>query len=75
MSFIICLNFEAYEKLDVNAAENLIDIDEESFPDEILREYVKEKFDTDNDGKLSSSEISNATKIQIYSKLYKMLLN
>ncbi len=68
MSFIICLNFEAYEKLDVNAAENLIDIDEESFPDEILREYVKEEFDTDNDGKLSSSEISNATKIQIYSK-------
>jgi len=45
-----------------------IAIDESNFPDENFRAYVLEKCDTDSDGLLSDSEISNVTEIRVYGK-------
>jgi len=43
----------------IEAKENIsIEINEENFPDEIFREYVKENFDTDGNGALSAEEIN-----------------
>ncbi|MBP5461026.1 MAG: hypothetical protein J6Y20_02755 [Lachnospiraceae bacterium] len=35
------------------------------FPDEIFRDYVSENFDTENDGKLSASELSAVNQIRV----------
>jgi len=40
-------------------------INEENFPDEIFRNYVKENFDTDGNGILSAEEISKITDINV----------
>ena len=42
-----------------------VPIDEEHFPDENFRSYVKDNFDTDNDGVLNSDEIKNATVLSL----------
>ena len=36
-----------------------------NFPDEIFRQYVKDNFDTNKDGKLDSKEIANAKYINL----------
>lgn len=51
------------EEADPNANE--IAINEKNFPDRVFREYVK-SFDTDNNGRFSSKEISNVISISIY---------
>jgi len=43
----------------------VIEINEENFPDEIFRNYAKEKFDTDGNGILSAKEISIITVIDV----------
>jgi len=43
-------------------------IDETNFPDEAFRAYVRETFDTDNDGKLNAEEITAAQRIDINNK-------
>lgn len=45
--------------------EDEIVIDEDHFPDEIFREYVKENCDTDGNGGLSQDEIETVTSIGI----------
>lgn len=40
-------------------------IDSDTFPDSDFRDYVKEKIDTDQDGKLSEAEINAVTKISL----------
>ena len=42
-----------------------VKIDSAHFPDKVFREYVKEKFDTDKNGTLSSGEIKTVTVIEI----------
>ncbi len=42
-----------------------VQITEDNFPDEIFRNYVSKNFDSDNDGYLSSEEISKATKVDL----------
>ena len=42
-----------------------VKIDSAHFPDKVFREYVKEKFDTDKNGTLSSGEIKAAATIEI----------
>ena len=43
-----------------------ISINQEHFPDEVFRRYVRKHFDRDKDGKLSISEISDTTEIEIH---------
>ncbi len=43
-----------------------IEIDEIHFPGEVLRKYVREQFDTDNDGSLSINERDVATEIRYF---------
>ena len=42
-----------------------VEIDETNFPDEKFREYVKTKFDKDNDDILSADEIAKAKEISV----------
>ena len=42
-----------------------VEIDETNFPDEKFREYVKTKFDKDNDDILSADEIAEAKEISV----------
>ena len=42
-----------------------VEIDETNFPDEKFREYVKTKFDEDNDDILSADEIAEAKEISV----------
>lgn len=48
------------------AADTGVKIDETNFPGERFRKDVSDKYDTDHDGILSDSEISNALKITFY---------
>ena len=43
-----------------------ISIDDNNFPDEDFREYVKEAFDSDGDGKLSKEEAEAVTSISVF---------
>ena len=45
-----------------------VEIDETNFPDEKFREYVKTKFDKDNDDILSADEIAEAKEISVEGK-------
>ena len=45
-----------------------VEINEETFPDEAFRNYVKEKIDTDNDGTLSDPEINKTYEIDFQNK-------
>ncbi len=42
-----------------------VEISEENFPDAIFRQYIADSFDTDQDGVLSSVEISNITNVSL----------
>ena len=42
-----------------------VKINEKNFPDSVFRDYVKENFDKNKDGKLSSSEVKNATSVNV----------
>lgn len=48
------------------AASSTVTIDSSNFPDTTLRSYILENFDTDGDGKLSTTEIENATSLDFY---------
>ena len=48
------------------SAASSVAINEKNFPDKVFRAYVKEKFDSNKDNKLSSKEISNAQEIVIW---------
>ena len=43
-------------------------IDETNFPDEVFRQYVSDKFDTNNDRVLSEDEINAVTRIDVWNK-------
>ena len=43
-------------------------IDGNNFPDDMFRQYISEKLDTDNDGELSDSEIAIIDKIEVSGK-------
>ena len=45
-----------------------IPIDEDHFPDKIFRDYVKKEFDEDSSNSLSSDEIADVTRINVYDK-------
>lgn len=45
-----------------------IAIDEEHFPDEVFREYLKDNFDKDGDGNFSQGEIDSVTSIDVNGK-------
>ena len=45
--------------------EDIIEINEELFPDEVLRNYIVDNYDYDNDGFLNETEISEATFMNI----------
>ena len=49
----------------VSAASDVA-INEKNFPDKVFRKYVKEKFDTNKDNKLSSKEIAKAEEVVIW---------
>lgn len=59
---------EAIEEIRGEEGEALEDIsvNQEHFPDELFRRYVRKYFDRDKDGKLSISEISDTTDIEIH---------
>ena len=44
---------------------NIVDIDEEHFPDDTFRGYIGAQFDTDGDNALSTDEIAEATYISV----------
>ena len=46
-------------------ADTTVAINEANFPDPVFREYISSNFDTVKDGVLSSSEIANATSIDL----------
>jgi Leucine-rich repeat (LRR) protein len=48
--------------------EEMVDINEETFPDANFRAYVKDEIDIDGDGQLSKSEIEECTEIEVKSK-------
>ena len=54
--------FVPYIPLTVNAASN-VSINSTNFPDANFRQYVKDKFDKDENSKLSTDEIKAVTKI------------
>ena len=47
------------------AAEGDVEINEANFPDSTFRTYVKNSFDTDNDGMLSAAELAAVTTILV----------
>ena len=49
----------------VSAASDVA-INEKNFPDKVFRKYVKEKFDSNKDNKLSSKEIAKAEEVVIW---------
>lgn len=49
----------------VELYEHVVTLDEINFPDSIFRNYISSKYDLDNDGQLSSSELNSATAIQV----------
>lgn len=60
------LLFSPYAKLStVYGAVTPVTINETNFPDAVFREYVKDNFDTDNNGELSVSEMENVTRIDV----------
>ena len=62
---LLLLSFGYGSSLDVNAEDEGVKIDENSFPDYRFRSYVSSDFDTDKDGYLSDSEISAVTSIRV----------
>jgi len=46
-------------------AADSVSIDETHFPDDVFRDYVSEKFDTDGDGTLSADEISRINYVNL----------
>ena len=75
---LICDNNKILE-LDVSGCPNLNNlswdakkIDEENFPDENFREYLKD-FDEDGDGYFKRNEMDNVTSIDVSSKNIKNL--
>lgn len=54
--------------ISVSAAGEEVEINSTNFPDAIFRQYVSDECDTNGDGKLSSSEISNVTNIGVDSR-------
>ena len=54
----------SYRQANTSAGE--VQIDSKNFPDAILREYVEDNFDDDNDSVLSVQELSEATRIRIF---------
>lgn len=60
------LLFSPYAKLNtVYGANTPVAIDETNFPDAVFREYVKDNFDTDDNGELSVSEMESVTRIEV----------
>ena len=60
------LLFSPYAKLStVYGAGTPVTINETNFPDAVFREYVKDNFDTDNNGELSVSEMENVTRVDV----------
>ena len=55
-------------KLTVLDDSDLINIDEANFPDEIFREYIREKFDEDGNNRLDPEEIASVKSITIKDK-------
>lgn len=55
------------------ANDDDIAIDEEYFPDAVFREYVRENFDADGDGKLSADECLGVNTIDVSQKDIKSL--
>ncbi len=45
--------------------EQLVAIDENSFPDEVFRQYISDRFDKDTDGVLNEMELRNVADIYI----------
>lgn len=58
-----CMSFNAY------AADDIA-IDETNFPDETLRSYISENYDTDKNGALSAEEIENAEELLFEDSVY-----
>lgn len=50
---------------EASAASGSVSINETNFPDPTFRAHVQWKFDTNDDWKLSDSELQNATEIQV----------
>lgn len=61
LAVLIC---DVYVKANINpdVTNRDVDIDSTNFPDPVFREYVS-RFDRNEDGKLSSTEVSNVTDI------------
>ena len=49
-----------------NEEQKGVAIDEKNFPDETFRSYVKENFDSDDDGYLSDEEINHVDSLNLY---------
>ena len=47
------------------AADSIVKIDKNNFPDSVFRKYIKSEFDQDSNGYLSSYEISDADLIDV----------
>ena len=60
----VLIEAEVDEQHLVAAAAN-IPIDKDHFPDDIFRDYIKNKFDLDEDGYLSNEEISGIDRINV----------
>lgn len=58
-----CMSFSVY------AADDIA-IDEANFPDETLRGYISENFDTDQSGSLSEEEIENAAELSLTDPIF-----
>ncbi len=58
-----CLLF--FMSLNASAAGNTVDINTQTFPDTVFREYVSSHFDRNSDGKLSAEEIANVKTIEV----------
>ena len=58
-----CMSFMLLPAV-VLAAEEVV-INETNFPDAIFRSYVSDKFDTDANGTLSTSEINSAISVNV----------
>lgn len=53
-------------KSELTLTEDVIAINEDSFPDEIFREYVEDNFDANTDYIFQEDELENVTEISIY---------
>ena len=63
----LALTILPFSAVNVSAAGD-VKINEKNFPDRVLRNYIKDSFDLNKDGKLSQTEISKATHVDVSEK-------